>query len=79
MELSSDALRPFLRARGTRPVNPEQPTRKRLHAFARNAYKRRNLIERAFCRLKDWRRAATRYGRHRLCIRQSVRLPWNGK
>lgn len=25
------------------------------------AYKARNLIERAFCRLKDWRRIATRY------------------
>jgi transposase len=25
------------------------------------AYKLRNLIERMFCRLKDWRRIATRY------------------
>lgn len=25
------------------------------------AYSDRNLIERAFCRLKDWRRIATRY------------------
>jgi putative transposase len=25
------------------------------------AYRRRNVIERAFCRLKDWRRVATRY------------------
>ena len=25
------------------------------------AYKLRNLIERAFCRIKDWRRVATRY------------------
>lgn len=25
------------------------------------AYKQRNLIERAFCRLKDWRAIATRY------------------
>lgn len=57
----SDALRQFLCERGTRPVIPNNPTRKRLHAFNRGAYKRRNVIERAFCRLKDWRRVATRY------------------
>jgi transposase len=57
----SDALRQFLRERGTLPVIPNNPTRKCFHAFDRKAYKRRNLIERAFCRLKDWRRVATRY------------------
>jgi len=57
----SDALRQFLHERGTLPVIPNNPTRKRIHAFDRTAYKRRNLIERAFCRLKDWRRVATRY------------------
>ena len=57
----SDGLRQFLRERGTLPVIPNNPTRKRLHAFDREAYKRRNMIERAFCRLKDWRRVATRY------------------
>jgi transposase len=29
----------------------------------RRAYKRRNTIERLFCRLKNWRRIATRYDR----------------
>ncbi len=29
----------------------------------RQAYARRNLIERLFCRLKNWRRLATRYDR----------------
>lgn len=37
------------------------PTRKRFHAFNRSVHKRHNVIERAFCRLKDWRRVATRY------------------
>jgi transposase len=27
----------------------------------RQAYKGRNIVERCFCRLKDWRRIATRY------------------
>ena len=57
----SDGLRQFLLARGTVPVIPNKPTRKRHHPFDRQAYKRRNLIERAFCRLKDFRRVATRY------------------
>ena len=57
----SDGLRQFLLERGTKPVIPNNPTRKRVHPFDRTAYRRRNLIERAFCRLKDFRRIATRY------------------
>lgn len=57
----SNALRAFLIGRGTQPVIPNNPTRKRVHAFDPLAYKRRNIIERTFCRLKDWRRIATRY------------------
>ena len=37
------------------------PTRKRTHPFDRALYRRRNRIERLICRLKDWRRIATRY------------------
>uniref|UniRef100_UPI003CEB26C8 transposase n=1 Tax=Pararhizobium sp. DWP3-4 TaxID=2804565 RepID=UPI003CEB26C8 len=47
--------------RGTEPVIPNNPTRKRIQPFDPVAYKRRNIIERTFCRLKDWRRVATRY------------------
>lgn len=57
----SDALRRFLLDRGTLPVIPNNPTRKRLHLFDDTAYRQRNLIERLFCRLKDRRRIATRY------------------
>jgi putative transposase len=57
----SDALRTMLVARGTEPVIPNNPTRKRLHPFDPEVYKLRNLIERMFARLKDWRRVATRY------------------
>jgi putative transposase len=56
-----DRLRLFLIERGTRPVIPNNPTRKHLYPFDPQAYKLRNLIERMFCRLKDWRRIATRY------------------
>jgi transposase len=57
----ANGLRQFLRERGSTPVIPNNPTRTRFHSFNRQAYKRRNLIERMFCRLKDWRRIATRY------------------
>lgn len=57
----SDSLRRSLLERGTRPVIPNNPTRKRLHPFDQRLYKLRNLIERTICRLKDWRRIATRY------------------
>jgi putative transposase len=43
------------------PVIPNNPTRKNLHPFSQTAYRLRNCIERAFCRLKDWRPIATRY------------------
>lgn len=57
----SDALRALLIAAGTTPVIPNNPTRKRHHPFDRVAYRLRNAVERTFCRLKDWRRIATRY------------------
>jgi putative transposase len=61
MAYDSDGLRGFLAERGTTPVIPNNPTRKRIHPFDPRAYRHRNLIERMFCRLKDWRRIATRY------------------
>lgn len=57
----SDAFRTFLSDRGTTPEIKQNPTRKKLHPFDKEAYRGRNVIERAFCRLKDWRRLATRY------------------
>lgn len=57
----SNGLRQFLIERGTLPVIPNNPTRKRPHPFDASAYKRRNLVERMFRRLKDFRRIATRY------------------
>lgn len=55
------SLRDWLAERGTQAVIPPNPTRKHPHAYSRKAYKGRNLIERMFCRLKDFRRIATRY------------------
>lgn len=37
------------------------PTRKHPHRYDKRTYRGRNVIERMFCRLKDFCRIATRY------------------
>ena len=55
------SLRDALARRKIKAVIPPNPTRKHPHRYDAKAYKARNLIERMFCRLKDFRRIATRY------------------
>jgi transposase len=57
------ALRKQAEDRGARVVIPNNPQSKHPYAFDRAAYGARNVIECLFCRLKDWRRIATRYDR----------------
>jgi len=57
------ALREQAARNGARVVIPNHPTRRNPHPFDPEAYKARNAIERMFCRLKDFRRIATRYDR----------------
>jgi transposase len=58
-----DATKPRqdLAFHGTASVIPTIATRKHQWSFDRETYKDRNLIERMFNRLKDFRRIATRY------------------
>ena len=56
-------LRLWLKRRGTKPVIPNKSNRKQPFSFDRNSYKQRHRIENAFCRLKNFRRIATRYDR----------------
>jgi transposase len=70
----SDAFRAFLTDRGTTPVIKQNPTRKHFHPFDKNAYKGRNIIERAFSHLKDWHRVATRYDKLARNFRATVVL-----
>lgn len=46
---------------GAQAVIPPKKTRLVQRPFDRQLYKNRNLIERFFCRLKQFRRIATRY------------------
>ena len=70
----SEAFRTFLTDRGTTPVIKQNPTRKREHPFDKDAYRGRNIIERAFSHLKDWRRVATRYDKLARNFRSTVIL-----
>jgi transposase len=57
----SNAFRTFLKGRTITPVIPGKSNRKKRIHYDKQAYKNRNVIERCFCRLKDFRRIATRY------------------
>jgi transposase len=59
----STDLRRWLRERGTKSVIPNRSNRKQPFSFSKKAYRERHRIENAFCRLKDFRRIATRYDR----------------
>ena len=57
----SDEIRNDLMDRGIEPVIPPRSNRKTPIEYDREAYKRRNLVERCVNRLKQFRRIATRY------------------
>lgn len=57
----ANALRRRLAEHGTEAVIPSTASRKAPIPHDHGTYRQRNLIERMFCRLKDFRRVATRY------------------
>ena len=60
----SNALRSWLIERGTTPVIPANSNRKVRIEHDRQIYRQRNVVERMFCRFKDWRRVATSFDRN---------------
>jgi transposase len=59
----SNAIRRQVEDRGTMPNIPPRANRIWKNCFSPVLYRDRNAIERMFCRLKDFRRVATRYDR----------------
>jgi len=57
------SLRRWLKRRKIRAVIPSLATWTFPFSLDRKAYHRRNVIERMWARLKNWRRIATRYDR----------------
>jgi transposase len=51
---------------GAKSCIPPKSNRIRKRRYSRRIYKKRNVVERAFCRLKHCRRIATRYDRKAL-------------
>lgn len=82
---SSRATRAHLRARGITAVIPE-PADQQSHRKRRGSrggrpvgydtadYRNRNVIERRFCHLKQWRGLATRYDKHATTYRSAIVL-----
>ena len=82
---SSRAIRAHLRGRGIEAVIPEprdQQGHRKRRGFRGGRpvtydpidYKQRNVIERGFCRLKQWRGLATRYDKLAIAYRAAVVL-----
>jgi len=57
----SNAVRDLIVSRGAQAVIPSTASRRVPIPYDRDLYRARNLVERLWCRLKDWRRIATRY------------------
>jgi transposase len=56
--------RHWLKRRKIKAVIPSTATQRRPYPLDQKIYRRRNVIERMFRKLKNWRRIATRYDRH---------------
>jgi len=57
----ANSLRRLLAERGAKAVIPSTLSRRQPIPYSKTIYRQRNLIERMFARLKDFRRIATRY------------------
>lgn len=55
----SNAIRAAIQAQGAEVVIPGTRSRKAPIPYDRDVYRTRNLVERLWCRLKDWRPIAT--------------------
>ena len=60
----ADWVRQHLHEQNILPNIPPRKTRKWKNVFSPYLYKKRNVIERMFGRLKEFRRIATRYDRN---------------
>ena len=70
----SNGILSFIREQGAEAVIPPKSNRKEPWDYDRALYRERNLIERAFNKLKQWRRLATRYDRRSLYLLSTFHL-----
>jgi transposase len=70
----SDQIWSFIQEQGAVAVIPPGSNRKTPREYDRELYKQRDLIKRAFNKLKRWRRIATRYDRKSIYFMVSLHL-----
>lgn len=70
----ADELRDRLTERQIKPAVPGRASRDAVYPLNRRAYRRRNVIERMFGRLKNWKRIAARYDRLAVNCRAAIAL-----
>ncbi len=70
----TNAVRQQIETQGAVPNIPPKRTRTWKSCFSPVLYRGRNAIERMFCRLKDYRRIATRYDKHAINFASAVYL-----
>jgi transposase len=70
----SDDLRAFLTQKNITPVIPCRTNRTVKHSCDFHIYKERNLVERCFNKLKNFRRIATRYEKNNVMYKSMVVL-----
>ena len=70
----SNRILSFIQEQGAEVVIPPKSNRKDPWDYDRQLYRTRNLIERAFNKLKQWRRLATRYDRKSLYFLSALYL-----
>ena len=70
----TDAIIDYLAANDIEAVIPPRTHRLVQRPFDRHQYKNRNLIERFFCRIKQFRRIATRYDKLAITYRSGAVL-----
>ena len=70
----SNRIKAFIRSRGATAVIPPKANRKEPREYDRELYRHRNLIERAFNKLKHWRRTTTQYDRRSIYFLSALYL-----
>ncbi len=70
----SNKILNFVQGQGAVAVIPPRSNRRVIRMYDKEVYKQRNLIERAFNKLKNWRRIATRYDRRSLYFMAALHL-----
>ena len=70
----ADAIRDELAASGIEAVIPPRSNRKAQLIYDHQKYRERNLIERLFNKLKNWRRIATRYDKTALSFLSFIQI-----